>query len=547
MKKNLFIFYFLLSFTNSISAQVTGPDSVCSGMIYSYDANIPGADSLTWTFPVGWHQLNITGTQVEVLCNKNIGQICATGFDSLGNNLGQHCIQVVWGGSGSGWHVQTQIVYPTCSCHNYTASVIPDPGTACGVCTEGYLSPNLRYGIYASPWPSTQFRGYADSNTQFGSQNTGIAYTFYVYQIDITFGINNAILIEGGLCTAPVNNVFTIPGCWPTNLGITATPDPVCVGDTVTLAYDHLHPTFPTLPNYSWYVTSGYARLIPPYGLDHIQCIIDSAAPVYIQMSSYYGNCGIAGWRTLNYVTCASIPVASFQPDSVPFCAGTCIDFINTSVNATSYQWLFPGGNPSSDTTVNPHNVCYYTGGIYDVTLIAGNSAGYDTTILHNALTVHPQIPFSAITQTADTLFSIPGYIFYQWYSDTTLIPGANNYYYVAHQNGNYGVQVSDSNGCYATAYLSNVVTSVNANENFIESIHASSVNGEIRLYVHSSKSISSTILLLDVMGREIFKKEIILSNGNNVIAFNDLLSRGIYFIKADMICRISTFKIFVE
>src|SRR6185436_19058262 len=72
------------------------------------------------------------------------------------------------------------------------------------------------------------------------------------------------------------------------------------------------------------------------------------------------------------------IPHASFSSvDHI--CANSCIDFTNSSTNAISYQWFFPGGLPSSDTSANPKGICYLTGGSFDVILVATNTGGNDT------------------------------------------------------------------------------------------------------------------------------------------------------------------------
>jgi PKD repeat protein len=79
--------------------------------------------------------------------------------------------------------------------------------------------------------------------------------------------------------------------------------------------------------------------------------------------------------------TCASgpvpPPVASFSADDTVVCEGTTINFTNGSVNGSTYQWSFPGGNPSTSTLQNP-SVVYNSHGSYSVTLIANNANGSD-------------------------------------------------------------------------------------------------------------------------------------------------------------------------
>ena len=142
-------------------------------------------------------------------------------------------------------------------------------------------------------------------------------------------------------------------------------------------------------------------------------------------------------------------------------CPGACTSFINLSSGMTTYEWSFPGANPSSSTSVNPVNICYPNPGSYDVQLIASNNLGSDTLLIPNCVTVFPFPPAQAITQVGDTLYAIPGATSYQWYFNTILIPGATNYFYLATSNGNYNVVATDNNGCEVEAAIFDVVLSV--------------------------------------------------------------------------------------
>jgi PKD repeat protein len=142
-------------------------------------------------------------------------------------------------------------------------------------------------------------------------------------------------------------------------------------------------------------------------------------------------------------------------------CPGTCTDFNNNSLNATSYQWFFTGGVPSVSTDVNPSTICYSTPGQYPVMLIASNSNGTDTVILPNYITVYPYPAAQGISQNGDTLFANQGAVAYQWYHGGNIIPGATMYYYVAPESGDYNVVVTDANGCEVEAAIFSVVATV--------------------------------------------------------------------------------------
>ena len=59
-----------------------------------------------------------------------------------------------------------------------------------------------------------------------------------------------------------------------------------------------------------------------------------------------------------------------------------------SSNNPYSWTWLFPGASPSFSTDQNPENIVYDYQGVYDVTLIAENSAGIDTLVKVNYINV---------------------------------------------------------------------------------------------------------------------------------------------------------------
>src|SRR4051812_29337417 len=104
MKKLLTLLAAFCLYYNFSFSQVTGTDTVCPAYIYTFDVVMPGAATFQWTYPSGWYVIAGQGTsQIELYCNSNTGQVCATGLDSLGNTLNQYCTSVTWGGGGSGW------------------------------------------------------------------------------------------------------------------------------------------------------------------------------------------------------------------------------------------------------------------------------------------------------------------------------------------------------------------------------------------------------------------------------------------------------------
>lgn len=90
-------------------------------------------------------------------------------------------------------------------------------------------------------------------------------------------------------------------------------------------------------------------------------------------------------------VTIVVPPTAGFSATPTSGCAVLTVNFSSaSSVGASSYNWSFPGGSPSSSTAQNP-SITYNNAGTYNVTLVVSNSAGSDTLTLTNYITVNPQ------------------------------------------------------------------------------------------------------------------------------------------------------------
>jgi PKD repeat protein len=102
-------------------------------------------------------------------------------------------------------------------------------------------------------------------------------------------------------------------------------------------------------------------------------------------------------------------PTAAFTAAPTSGSAPLNVSFTDTSGNSpTSWSWTFEGGSPAGSTAQNPA-VTYDTAGTYDVTLTATNSAGDDTEIKTDFITVTEALPtvghttvFSSTTTTAN-------------------------------------------------------------------------------------------------------------------------------------------------
>jgi hypothetical protein len=198
-------------------------------------------------------------------------------------------------------------------------------------------------------------------------------------------------------------------------------------------------------------------------------------------------------------------PIVNFNTALPQICPGTCTSFLNLSVNASSYEWNFPGATPGTSTAVNPNNICYSSPGSYDVQLIATNSNGSDTLTLQNYITVYP-FPFpQGIQQSEDTLFANQGATSYQWYFNGNIIGGATDYFYIAQTSGDYNVIATDANGCEVEAVITDVLAHTPLAVGYLPlAIYPNPVSETIEVRGLGTNS-ADEVLIYNVVGEKVF------------------------------------------
>ena len=208
----------------------------------------------------------------------------------------------------------------------------------------------------------------------------------------------------------------------------------------------------------------------------------------------------------IHVVNCRAMPVASFISSDTNLCGGSCISFVDLSLNATSWQWQFPGAIPSTSNLESPGNICYSSPGNYTVTLIAGNTSGYDTISVSplinvSALPIAPSFSQSGNVLTATSAQS------YQWLYNNIPISGANAQQYTATLSGLYSLSITDANGCTVTSAQVQVslVGIDELQEGLSFSVYPNPSNGNI--FIRSDKSVPGKIKIVvcDLLGRELF------------------------------------------
>ena len=246
---------------------------------------------------------------------------------------------------------------------------------------------------------------------------------------------------------------------------------------------------------------------------------------------------GVYDYWIVRFCDSTTLPVSAFAAVN-PICPGTCTGFLNLSLNATSYQWNFPGAVPSLSTDVNPTNICYNTPGSYNVTLIATSAVSSDTLVMNNFVTVYPYPPPQGIVQVGDTLFANPGAVSYQWYYNGLQIPGGTDYFYVSVLNGDYNVVATDIHGCEVEAVIFNVV-GIKSIDNFpgVE-IYPNPVTDELVIRMPGSSALknssTSSIVIYDVLGEAIFSTSLQPGTEQLIVKVGDY-STGLYYLEVNL------------
>jgi len=235
-------------------------------------------------------------------------------------------------------------------------------------------------------------------------------------------------------------------------------------------------------------------------------------------------------------VPASNLPNAIFSTSDSIFCEEPthCINFTDHSTgNPSSWQWYFPGGSPDTSSMQNPDSICYPNAGTYSVTLIVTNSNGSDTLTISPKITVgnFPMQPTITLNG-GDTLISSHAFS-YQWFYNGSLIPGATDSIYIAHNSGFYSVQITDSIGCSSISTFFGIGTSINdlINESGII-IYPNPVKDEFTISCSQSINITS-IEVFNVLGDKILTK-IIEIYGFKELAKVDFSkqSAGVYFVQ---------------
>lgn len=187
---------------------------------------------------------------------------------------------------------------------------------------------------------------------------------------------------------------------------------------------------------------------------------------------------GLSGYDEVDLFPACAKPVSQFTANHTGICVNDSVTFTDQTYGlADTYEWYFPGGNPSFSNQQNP-TVVYPASGVYDVILITENGGGRDTLIRQSYIDVRtkPQAQITppgidsictgqSLVLTASTGLNLT----YQWYLNGQAIPSATQSAFTAVQAGDYQVTVSRSNGCSRTSGIKTIIEKYISAEIFID------------------------------------------------------------------------------
>jgi PKD repeat protein len=223
-------------------------------------------------------------------------------------------------------------------------------------------------------------------------------------------------------------------------------------------------------------------------------------------------------------------PSSRFGASPTKLCAGSTVSFTDSSVNAQSWSWSFPGGTPASATTPNV-TVTYATAGSYTATLTTTNATGSSTTQI--PVTVGA-IPAPVITGNGSFLStSAPAGSGFQWYLNGAPITGATDSTYQAPaDSGTYTVVVTSPEGCTGTsaAYIKLGIGNTLRGAGY--ELFPNPNKGVFTIKSGSIKADEVTVTCFDATGRQLRQEVLKLAN-NRLRASIDWssLPRGVYTV----------------
>lgn len=256
-------------------------------------------------------------------------------------------------------------------------------------------------------------------------------------------------------------------------------------------------------------------------------------------------------------------PVAAFGTSTTTICSGDSIQLLNSSTDATSFEWTISGGSPSTSTVVNPW-ASFSASGSYNIELIAIGPGGSDTLIQNVNITVSNS-PVAGAVPSNSTVFlpsATVGFTnvstdatSYFWDFGDGNTAGLPNPWHSYTAAGTYTVMLVASNTeCGSdTAYITiDVLNPVGVDEesSLDISIYPNPASDNFRLIISSLKPDQAEISLFDLTGKLILFSQETLQTGTNSFEYSGSagnIASGTYLLQINTSDSISTHQLILE
>lgn len=228
-------------------------------------------------------------------------------------------------------------------------------------------------------------------------------------------------------------------------------------------------------------------------------------------------------------------PSAAFSTSSNIGCTEQEIVFIDESIGgATSWEWQFPGGNPSSSALQNP-TVIYSQPGNYQVSLTVFNNNGSSTLSSTFNFFQSPQTP--EIIQTGNVLSAvIPPQHSVQWFFNGQAINNATSASLDINNEGYYSVVITNLNNCNASAgiYFGFVTNTQNVELEKQMLVYPNPANHTVNIILpEHGEMVSQQIEVINCIGQKIYQYQTSAeTNENNIQLSVEHWSEGVYFVR---------------
>ena len=183
-------------------------------------------------------------------------------------------------------------------------------------------------------------------------------------------------------------------------------------------------------------------------------------------------NSGISNFFVAELTNCFAVTPQINIIGDTSFCEGDSTQL--RASKSLSYLW--------SDLSIT-QSINVTKSGIYSVTV--SYSPGCQATSAAVLIIVHPLPPVPIITRIGNDLKSTLATT-YQWYTNDTIITGANTQMYAPKIKGNYKVEITDSNGCSSISdsfnYSGSGIFNPSADDDFLILIYPNPTAGDFAI-----------------------------------------------------------------